>query len=324
MKYTKEQAEWIKANASAKVWDNFPAFVETFNERFNETRSESALNTYMTRRKIEFTSTNGRWTKEQRQWVQDNVQAIEWRNTKHFADTFNAIFGTNKSKGTMNVYLNKNGLRIRSNHTQEHYTNEMNEWLVDNFEKYNRDFVSLAKDFNDAFGTDYSNCRLAKHCQNKLKIHKPNKKEAWRKSKTPRTKYTNKGQFKKGETNNRGLPVGTIRYNSDGRPFIKVRESDGRDGMLDERKGHNYKEPWWMPLQKKIWIDHFGEVPEGYRIVSLNGNSADTNIENIGLIDIRGTAVMAKKGWWTENRVITGDGVQWCNLYYLAKDKGVI
>lgn len=201
----------------------------------------------------------------------------------------------------------------------------MDDWLVRHFNDYDLDFVSMANDFNAIFNTNYSNVRIAKHCERGLKIHEPRKKCGNKEIKSAgENQFTNKGQFQTGKTNNRGLPVGTIRYNSDGRPFIKVLENDGRSGKLSGRKGHNYKEPWWMPLQKKIWVDHYGEVPDGYVVISLNGNPNDTDIKNIGIIDKRGTAVMAKKGWWTDNTVITADGAQWCNLYYTAKDNNAL
>lgn len=311
-RYTAEQAEWIICNAEAKAWENARAFADAFNAQFKDDRTVSSLLSYMQKRKIEFRSEN-RLTKEQADWIAENVQTIEWRNTKHFTDTFNALFGTSKTAGTMNSYLFKNGLHIRSKKTTHKYTQEMNEWLVEQYPKYNYDFVKMAEDFNAKFGTDYSNCRIAKYCERNLRIHEPRKKKH----------ATNKGMFKEGKPNNRGLPVGTIRYNSDGRPFIKVLESDGHSKAMSNYKGHNYKEPWWMPLQKKIWVDHHGEVPNGFEVVSLNGNPNDTDIKNIGIIDRRGKAVMAKKGWWTDNRVITGDGVMWCNLYYTAKDCGV-
>lgn len=256
---------------------------------------------------------NGGYTAEQSAWIKENVRAIEWRNTKHFADTFNALFGTEKKTQAINCYLNRNGMQLLTKKTAEYYTSEMDEWLVYNYNRFNGNFVELADHFNSRFGTDYSNCRLMKRCERTLKIHKPKSKKNMK----------NSGKFKADVSNGRGLPIGTIRYNSDGRPFIKVLESDGKSGS-SRCRGHNYREPWWMPLQKKIWIDHYGEVPEGYRVVSLNGNPEDTDIKNIGLIDVRGTAVMSKKGWWTDNTVITADGVQWCNLYYTAKDNGVV
>lgn len=270
-----------------------------------------------------------RFTDEQKQWIYDNVRAIEWKNQKHFTDVFNAIFGTDKSVANMNQWLYKHKLSIRSYRTVDHYTEDMKDWLKDNCGNYNRDFVKMARDFNKLFGTDYSNCRLAKYCERRLGIYKPMPKQRVQRVQRVRIEHAhtgnvlNRGTFKRGHTRTVQLPIGTIRYNSDGRPFIKVLMSNGETGQLSGRRGHNYKEPWWKPLQKKIWEDHYGEVPEGYVVCSLNGDPNDTDIRNIGIIDKRGTAIMAKKGWWTDNRVITGDGAQWCNLYYTAKDKGI-
>ena len=322
--YTEEQKKWLRNNASVKVWESQKEFTDSFNRTFNENKSVDALSTYLQKHDIDFLS-KGRLTAEQTKWIKENCRIIEWKNTKHFTDTFNAIFGTNKNANAMNNYLYKNGLQIRSGKTTDHYTDEMNSWLIDNFGHYDYDFVELSKDFNKRFGTDYSNCRLAKHCQRGLKIHSPKKKEPHKKANGSESAYVfrNKGQFATGITNGKGLPIGTIRYNSDGRPFIKVLDNDGKSGQMSGYKGHNYKEPWWKPLQKKIWEDYYGEVPKGYVVISLNGNPNDTDIKNIGIIDKRGTAVMAKKGWWTTNSVITGDGAQWCNLYYVAKDNEI-
>lgn len=314
MRYTVEQVQWLKDNAGVKVWKGLEEFTDSFNRTFNENKSVSALSSYMYKNNIAFLN-EGRLTAEQVKWIKENVRAIKWRNTKHFTDTFNAIFGTCKKTNTMNTWICKNGLQLLSPQTIDHYTDEMRKWLKENYNNYECDFVRMAADFNSIYGTDYSAGRITKYCERNLKIHTPRKKKG----------KVNKGTFQIGDTRQarKGLPVGTIRYNSDGRPFIKVLESDGKSGKLSKQNGHNFKEPWWKPLQKKIWEDHYGEVPEGYVVISLNGNPNDTDIKNIGIIDKRGTARMAKNGWWTDNSVITGDGAQWCNLYYTAKDNGI-
>lgn len=314
MRYTAEQVQWLKDNAGSKVWKGQREFTDSFNLTFNENKTVGALFTYMYKNNIKFLS-EGRLTAEQIKWIKENVRAIEWRNTKHFTDTFNAIFGTNKNKLAMNDYICRNGLQLLCPKTMDHYTDEMRQWLIKNYKKYECDFVRMAEDFNKIYGTNYSASRITKYCERNLKIHTPKKKKG----------NLNKGTFQTGNTLqvHNALPVGTIRYNNDGRPYIKVLESDGKSGKLSKQKGHSFKEPWWKPLQKKIWEDHYGEVPEGYVVISLNGNPNDTDIKNIGIIDKRGTARMAKNGWWTDNSVITGDGAQWCNLYYTAKDNRI-
>lgn len=264
-----------------------------------------------------------RYTNEEKNWLKTNAVNKTWKNVKEFTDMFNQLFNRDTNPHAMITWLFKNKVSIKTIHTVSNYTEEMDNWLVGSYPKYHS-FVELSNAFNKEFGTDYSNCRLAKHCERALKIHNPVKRTVVNKeTNKKKSRYPNSGMFVKGAPGNRALPIGTIRYNSDGRPFIKVKENDGSAGRKDGI-GHNYMEPYWKPLQKKIWEDHYGEVPKGYVVCSLNGNPNDTDIHNIGIIDKRGTAIMAKKGWWTDNRVMTGDGTEWCNLYYLLKDKEVL
>ena len=257
-----------------------------------------------------------RYTYKEKYWLKVNAVNKTWKNVKEFTDVFNQLFNRDTNPRAMTVWLYRNSVSIKTSHTVSGYTKEMNSWLLDNYPKYHS-FVELANAFNKKFGTDYSNCRLAKHCERALKIHNPVKRSE---IKLKKSRYFNSGMFVKGAPRNNALPIGTMRYNSDGRPFIKVKESDGSAGPRDG-VGHNYREPYWKPLQKKIWEDHYGEVPEGYVVCSLTGDPNDTDIHNIGIVDKRGTTIMAREGWWTDNRVITGDGIEWCNLYYLLKDK---
>lgn len=322
-----EQIEWIEFNSQAVEWENMKAFTNAFNSHFGTQRSVDALATVLQKRHIHLNSkcNNNRYTDEQKKWLRNNLDSIEWNNQKHFADTFNALFNDHKTVAAINAYLSKHKYVVKTKHNTYHYTDEMDLWLKNNYDKYDMDFVQMAKDFNSLFNVDFSNCRLQKHLM-RVGIHIPRKKTKRFKPKSESrpesAEYRNHGMFKAGHTRTPELPIGTIRHNSDGRPFIKVMLCEGSAGKGE--KGHNYREPWWKPLQKKIWEDHYGEVPEGYVVCSLNQNPDDTDIKNIGIVDKRGTAVMAKKGWWTDNRVITGCGVQWCNLYYTAKDNGVL
>ena len=254
-----------------------------------------------------------KFTADQLKWIFENLDAGVFKSQKHFTDVFNAIFNTDITYSSMNQMLYRRGWSVKTQHNTNQWTKEQDEWLIKNYVSYNRDFVLMAKDFNAEFNSDKSSCCITKHCERSLGIHKPRKKQG----------QINKGTFKKGVPHTKELPVGTIRYNNDGRPFIKVELCNGRN-VHAERGGHNYKEPYWKPLQKKIWEDCYGPVPEGYVVCSLNGDPNDTNIENIGIVDKRGTAVMAKKGWWTDNTKFTKTGTQWCNLYYTAKDNGVL
>ena len=91
-----------------------------------------------------------------------------------------------------------------------------------------------------------------------------------------------------------------------------MKESDGYN--CGTNNGHSYKEPYWKALQKKIWEDNYGEVPEGYEVCCLTGNPDDTDPSHLYAIDRRLKARMAKNGWWTTEKHITLTGIKWCEL----------
>jgi len=320
--YTAEQENWIINNCGVKEWKNMKEFTDSFNSTFNTDKTECAIQCWMQRRNLEFVSKGGRYTQEQKKWIEDNAQIMEWRNIKHFTDTFNAIFNVSTTKGAMITYLYKHKITISAYTNTDHYTEEMDKWLSDNYAKYDNDWVALARDFNSVFNVAYSNCRLTKHCQRKLKIHIPKRKE--------KGKTINKGSFTKGNNSSstkRQLPIGTIRtYTSKTSriPMIKVKLCEGDSGSVLGGNGHNMKRPWWIPLKEKVWTDAYGEIPEGYRIIHLDHNTENCELSNLALADARGLAIMGSHKWWSDNPKFTATAVEWCNLYMVAKDNKVL
>lgn len=261
-----------------------------------------------------------RVAEEEKWWIKVNAHATEWDGIKEFVAEFNKKFNKSLSYESMNTYLYRHKIRITSKFNTNHWTAEQDKWLRANITMYG-DFVGLAKEFNKKFKTERSNCCVAKHCQRAgmyVPTPKQPKNEAEHKA-CDTSLIRNKGRFVKGVPNGKGLPVGTIRYNSDGRPFIKVLADDGKNCRKDG--GHNYREPYWKPLQKKIWEDHYGEVPKGYIVCSLNNNPNDTDINNIGIVLKSCTPIMAKRGWWTDETEITRTATKWCDLFNEVKPR---
>ena len=258
------------------------------------------------------------YTAEMQKWILDAAESGVFKNQKHFTDVFNAIHGTSISHTAMGNYLSRRGIVVKNKHTVSAYTDEMDAWLIDNYSKYDNDWVMLAKDFNTKFLTDYSPSRLCKHCQNGLKIHKPR----------PKKGHINKGNFQKGgrsTSTDRQAPIGTVRtYTSHTSKIlmVKVKLANGESGSVCG-KGHNYKRPWWIPLKEKVWIDAHGEIPDGYSVIQLDRNYQNCNLDNLVLADKRGLAIMGSHKWWTDNDKFNATGIQWCNLYMAAKDNGI-
>ena len=259
------------------------------------------------------------YTEEMQKWILDNADVGVFKSLKNFTDVFNAIHGTSISYQAMNTHLYRCGITVKTKNNTSAYTEEMNNWLVSKYSEYNNDWITLTKDFNSKFCTDFTSTRLCKHCERKLKIHKPK----------PKKGQVNRGTFCKGTSStstDRQLPIGTIRtYTSHTSKIlmIKVKLTEGDSGSL-RNAGHNYKRPWWIPLKEKVWVDAYGEIPNGFRVIQLDRDYTNCNLDNLVLADSRGLAIMGSHKWWSDNKAFNATGIEWCNLYILAKDKEIV
>lgn len=259
------------------------------------------------------------YTEEMQKWILDNADTGVFKSQKNFTDVFNAIHGTSISYQAMRTHLYRHGIIVKTKHNTSAYTEEMNNWLMSKYPEYDNNWVALAKNFNSEFCTDFTPSRLCKHCEKGLKIHKPKSKKG----------QLNKGTFVKGKrgiSTDRQLPLGTIRtYTSQTSKIlvIKVKLTDGDSGTVSGR-GHNYKRPWWIPLKEKVWVDAYGEIPEGFSVIQLDRDYKNCNLDNLALADKRGLAIMMNQKWWSDNKKFNATGIQWCNLYMTAKDNAVL
>ena len=166
------------------------------------------------------------------------------------------------------------------------YTEEEKEWLREHQDTMKRDALTTA--FNERFGTSVKQTSISDICTKRLGLHRT----------------SNEGCY--GKKVKEQLPIGTIRKSQVG-TYIKV---------MDSQASHSsgYKEPWWMPLQKKIYQDVHGEIEKGKMVCFLDGNTENFDIENLYPIDRRISAVMSSNQWWTKDREHTLTAIKWCEL----------
>lgn len=172
-----------------------------------------------------------------------------------------------------------------------YYTKEEEEWLVDNYCKYET-YDDLTMGLNKHFGNDRLTSSVREKCTKRLGL---------KGMKNP-TSYKN-GNIKD------QCPIGTVRKMNNGCTYIKV-----KDSTHSYQSG--YREPYWLPIQKKIWIDHYGEVLDGKMVIFLDGNRENLDISNLYCIDRRISAVLAVSGWYSEDGNITLTAIKWCELHY--------
>jgi hypothetical protein len=174
------------------------------------------------------------------------------------------------------------------------YTQAEEKWLLENYSKCST-YKELTAELNNRFGNERKITSVREKCTKGLGI---------KGMKNP-TVY---GEGKAKEQ----CPIGTIRKSSNGNTYIKV-----KDSAYTYQSG--YREPYWLPIQKKVWMDHYGEVPEGKMVIFLDGNRDNIDISNLYCIDRRISARLAWNGWYSDNTDLTLTAIKWCELFYLLR-----
>ena len=170
-----------------------------------------------------------------------------------------------------------------------HYTAEQEEWLRKHYHSVSS-YKMLVDLFNEHFKVSRTREQIREKCNKNLCLKgMPNPTIYGRKDKEQ-------------------LPVGTIRKSQVG-TYIKVLDSQNVNST-------GYQEPYWLPLQKKIYQDKYGEIPKGQMVCFLDGNPTNFDIDNLYCIDRKISAIMSKNRWWSKSREHTLTAIKWCELYY--------
>lgn len=173
-----------------------------------------------------------------------------------------------------------------------YFTTEQEQWLRENYRNAPT-YQNLTLCFNEKFSTARSVSMIREKCIKRLGL----------KGMQNPSKY--------GIKQKEQLPVGTIRK-SQNATYIKVKLAFNADMT-------GYQEPFWLPLQKKIYQDAYGEINPGFMVCFLDGNHENFSLDNLYPIDRKISAVMSKNGWWTDNKELTLAAIRWCELYYAIK-----
>lgn len=171
-------------------------------------------------------------------------------SSREIAEIINAKFGTGFTRSSID-----NRIRCKQLSTKvpgHCYTKEENEWLCQNITKYT--YPDLVVAFNQVFNTNIGYYALKSHCARTLKLV------------GGRSEH-------KGYKNWRFAPIGTESiYN--GRIYVKVSDAPA------SRTAKNHMANW-MEKGHLVWEQHHGKIPEGHRIVYLDGNPLNCDISNL-------------------------------------------
>lgn len=168
------------------------------------------------------------------------------------------------------------------------YTPEEIDFVLKNLRNY-ESYSNFCDAFNAKFGASVSRSSMSDLCCKRLKY--------------PIGK--NKTQYAAGHRD-KAVPIGTIRKPANGSTYIKV------SNVMSHFSG--YKEPDWIPLQKKVWMDKNGTVPKGKFVCFLDCNKENFDIDNLYCIDRRVAVRLAQNGWWSTDPDITLAGIRYAEL----------
>jgi hypothetical protein len=226
-----------------------------------------------------------------RQWVLDNYS--NYKDYGEFAHAFNLAFSLSKSQNAVQQFATKYvKCYLKTEKNEKHYSRDEKNWLRVYHPRFH-DYSTLTDLFNVVFKQDKSVESVREQCSKRLKMTK-----------------VSATQFANGHVQEQ-LPIGTVRVSQTGR-YVKV-----LDSRLALQSG--YAEPYWLPVQKKVWIDAYGAVPDGGMIVFLDGNRENLDLSNLYCIDRKISAVMSSNQWWNENAELTLTAIKWCELFYAIK-----
>lgn len=236
-----------------------------------------------------------KYTDEQVEWLFENC--LYYNSYRILRKDFNERFGTAKSVQAIQQYITKKlNIHLKTEKTSEHFTEEQEEWLKNNYDLYPT-YRELAVEFNRIFHRDKSANSIREKCNKNLGL----------------TGMLNEGRYVTGHIKEQ-CPIGTIRKSSNGYIYVKVK--DNKDSHIS-----GYAEPYWLPIQKKIWQDHYGEVPEDKMVIFLDGNRENLDIGNLYCIDRKISACMAKNNWYTNSREHTLTAIVLCELLFKLKEQ---
>lgn len=235
------------------------------------------------------------FTPEQDIWLRERFYTAGTFDV--LTESFNQEFGVSRTLEAIRQRCRKN-LKLDTTvlNTKHHYAPEHDEWLRENYSKFDS-YDDLTISFNRIFNTHRGKTSVAEHCTKRLKLGgMPNP-----------TTYGKKPKEQ--------LPIGTIRK-SQTAIYIKVQDLP-TDGTVHIS---GYAEPYWLPLQKKIYQDRYGEIQPDQMICFLDGNSDNFELDNLYPITRQISAVMSKNKWWTNSKQHTLTAIKWCELYYVLKN----
>lgn len=196
---------------------------------------------------------------EEINWLIDNYGKL---GSAEATIKFNELFDLDLCQGTIKSYICKYKIPYKKYSivtSKRVYSFEEIEWLKNNYNKYNS-WEEVTKNLNKEFNKNYRWINIGELCNKKLKLK------------------LGKNISKYGLKAKEELPLWTLKECGNGVTYIKVKMVEG---TYKNQKNHGYEEPYWMPLQKYIYIQKYGEIGKNDFVIFLDGNRKNYDVDNL-------------------------------------------
>lgn len=248
-------------------------------------------------------------TDEQENYIRDNFDKM---SVEKLRNQFNEKYGTEFKVTAFHYHTNRLGLK---KHIEHQYTEEEDEFLRVNSPLMSR--AELTRQFNERFGTSIKLSAITTRCCQR-DFHSSNdgkfKKGSVPWEKCGRDKYVaslkggNSGSFKKGNIPPNLRPLGSTR---------KCKYS----GHLEEE--YIKTESGWKTKRTVAYEQVYGELPEGLKVLAVDGNKDNIDIDNLRAIDNYTLTVLMSNEWHNKGPEIFDAGVKYAGLMKVLKQNSI-
>lgn len=231
------------------------------------------------------------YSKEEVNFILKNYKGI---SSKDLAQRFNTQFDDNVTPYQM--YSFKKARKLRSGYRRPAnvlFTNDQEQFIQRHYKGISSRELTIL--INNEFGTNFKMSQIQAYKKRKRlrsgyntqfqKGQEPANKGLKWDDYLPKEKQEKalKTTFKKGTRPKNYRPVGSERITKDGYIEIKIQDPDV-----------------WETKHRIIWEKVHGPIPEGYRLMFLDGNRKNCKIDNLKLVPYAISAIMNKQNLYTQ------------------------
>ena len=283
--YTEEEKKFLEENSSKYTRKEL---AKTFNKTFNTDLSSETLRFYCVRHGLihpnaEKYNKGFYYTEEQKKFLEENSPIL---SRKELTELFNEKFNLNCTKEVLERYCSKKKW-LRKTEPIHKFTKQQLSFLEENYSKYDR--KTLTELFNEQFGLNLNVSNIISACLKRS--WKAPSDGIYRKGRISWCKGIRGEEYKKhfskealekmkqrGLTCKRKYNVGDVFYSSSKEAYVIV-VSDERNVKFEKRIMY-----YSRYLYEKF---HNVKLKDNEKIIFLDGDSSNFNIENLKCVDSR-------------------------------------